>query len=348
MSQEIAGREAAGEDVASGRGPVPGTRTRRPWTGRGGGGRRAVLLRRYGTVIGFVALLVLFSALRPAAFLSAANFRNILEQVAVLGIVAAAQTVVMSVGDFDLSVGALASLVGVVAAGLLVGGAPVVVVLVIALALGALAGALNGALVAYMKLSAFIATLATMTAFGGLALRITDGATVFGLPEAFVHLGQGAVGPVPIPILVVAAVALLTWVALSQTTLGRRWYAVGGNPEATMLAGVNVDLVRFTAFVVSGAGAAAAGLVLTARLATAHPTAGDPLMLTSIAAVFLGMTMFKDGVPNLPGTLVGVLIVGVLSNGLNILQVNSYVQQVLTGLIIIVAVAASGLAGRRR
>lgn len=304
------------------------------------------VLTTYGTLAGFIALIALFGVLRPSVFLTPANLGNILEQVAILGIVSCTQTVVMVVGDFDLSVGALASVAGVAVGSLLLSGLPVAVVVLAALGIGLAAGALNGLLVAYLKLSAFIATLATMTSFGGLALWLTNGSTVFGLPEAFLRIGQGSAGLLPIPVLVLAAVAAATYILLTQTTIGRRWYGIGGNREAMRLSGVNVNSVRFAAFVVSGVGAALAGLVLTSRLASAHPTAGHPLMLTSIAAVFLGMTMFKDGQPNVQGTVVGVLIVGVLNNGLNILQVNSYIQQVLTGLIIVVAVSASGLASR--
>jgi ribose transport system permease protein len=311
------------------------------------GGRRVrATFLQYGTLLGLVSLFVIFGLLRPGVFLSAGNLRNVLEQIAILGIISFTQTIVMVVGDFDLSVGALASLSGVALASLLLGGVPVVAVVLLAVGIGLLAGLVNGVLVAYLRLSAFVATLATMTSFGGLALLLTGGSTLFGLPTGFVAIGQGRVGPVPVPVLVLVGVGLVTWFLLAYTTLGRRWYAIGGNAVAVRLAGVNVDLVRLAAFVASGIGAAVAGLVLTARLASAHPTAGHPLMLTSIAAVFLGMTLFKNGQPNIPGTAVGVLILGVLTNGLNILQVSSYVQQVLTGVIIILAVSLSGLAQR--
>lgn len=308
--------------------------------------RLSSVIVTYGTLLGFVALVVLFGVLRPSVFLTPANLRNILEQVAILGIVSCTQTAVMVVGDFDLSVGALASVAGVIIGSLLLGGTPLPLVVLAAVGLGVAAGVLNGFLVAYLRLSAFIATLATMTSFSGLALQITNGSTVFGLPDSFLRIGQGRVGPLPFPVVLLGVVAVAVWVVLTQTTVGRRWYGIGGNAEALRLAGVNVNLVRFSAFVVSGLGAALAGLVLTSRLASGHPTAGHPLMLTSSAAVFLGMTMFKEGQPNIPGTVIGVLIVGVLSNGLNILQVNSYLQQVLTGLIIVLAVSASGLATR--
>lgn len=305
-------------------------------------------LASYGTLLGLATLIILFAVLKPAVFLTPLNFTNILEQVAVLAMVAAVQTVVMVVGDFDLSVGSLASLVGVVVAQLLVGGMDPLLAIALGLVLGVAAGAVNGFLVAYLGLSAFISTLATMTSFTGLALLLSNGTTVFGLPDSFVWLGQGRLGPIPVPIVVAIVLVAVVWFVLSKTVLGRKWYAVGGNAEAARLSGVNTKLVRFSAFMVSGFGAALAGIVLTARLASGHPSAADPLMLSSIAAVFLGITLSRAGQPTVGGTIVGLGIVGVLNNGLNILQVNSYVQQILTGVIIVLAVSLSRLSKRRR
>lgn len=306
-------------------------------------------LASLGTLIGLLLLVVLFTVLDSrGVFLTAGNLTNILEQVAVLAMVASVQTVVMVVGDFDLSVGSLSSLVGVITAQLLVGGTSVPVAILVALLVGVAAGALNGLLVSYLGLSAFIATLATMTSFTGLALLVSNGATVFGLPEGFVGIGQNRLGPIPMPVVIAAVLAVLVWFVLSRTVLGRQWYAIGGNSEAARLSGVNTKLVRFSAFLVSGLGSALAGVVLTARLASGHPNAGDPMMLMSIAAVFLGVTLSRAGQPLLGGTVVGLLIVGVLNNGLNLIQVNSYVQQVVTGLIIVLAVSLSKFSRARR
>jgi ribose transport system permease protein len=305
-------------------------------------------LRSYGTFLGLVLMVVIFSLLRPDAFLSFNNWRNILEQAAILGIVATTMTIVMVVGDFDLSVGALASLCGVIAADLMIRETGLGPSIAVALGVGAAAGLLNGLLVAYAGLSAFVATLATMTAYRGLSLWYTDGATLFsGLPEGFRTIGQGMTGPVPNSVLILAAVVISAWFVLEQTTFGRKLYAVGGNAEASYLAGLNVRRLRLLAFICSGVGAALAGIVLTSRLFSAHPTAGEPFMLNSIAAVFLGMTMFREGEAHVPGTLTGVLLLGVMSNGLNMLHVNSYIQSVLTGSIIVLAVLVSGLARRR-
>lgn len=307
----------------------------------------AARLRSSGTLLGLAVIVLVFSIAAPDTFLTPTNGRNILEQVATLMVVAGVQTVVMVVGDFDLSVGATASLSAVVAGQLLLDQQGVALAVAAALACGALVGAVNGALVAYVGLSSFVATLASMTSIAGTAYLISGGSNLFGFSGSFLRLGQGRLVGVPIVVLVAVAVAGLVWLALGHTPLGRRWYAVGGNPQAAELSGVNVAAVRVMAFVVVGLGAAVAGLMLASRLDSAQATIGDPVLLPSIAAVFLGMTMFRDGSPRLLGTVVGVAILGVLTNGLNILGVSSYAQQTVTGLIIILAVAVPSFLARR-
>jgi ribose transport system permease protein len=311
--------------------------------------RGAEQLRRWGTLGGFALLCAAFSVLRPDTFPTIENLRNVVDQAAILAIAAAAVTMVRATGDFDLSVGALASLAGVVSVAVMVRTGGVGPGLAVGLLVGVLGGALNGLLVAYGNLSAFVATLATMTSLGGLALMATGGSTLFsGIPEPFRFLGQAELGPVPVAVVVMAAVVGLVWVVMERTVFGRMLYAVGGNAEATRLAGIDVRRVRLGGFVVSGLGAAVAGIVLASRLFSAHPQAGNPLMLNAAAAVFLGATAFREGEPHVGGTLLGVLIMGVLGNGMNILGVNSYVQQFLTGVIIVCAVLLSGLGGRGR
>jgi ribose transport system permease protein len=300
-----------------------------------------------GTLLGLLILIAIFGALRPDAFLTVNNFMNVLEQSAILAIVAVVQTIVMVVNDFDLSVGATASLSGAVTATAMVNGAPIPAAIVIGIVAGVLIGMLNGFLVGYLGLSAFVATLAMMTSVTGLSFLVTNGAIIFGLPTEFFAIGgsRGLLG-IPTAVVISAVVAILVGMLMAYTTFGRRLHAVGGNPSVADLSGINVRRTRFTAFVVAGAGAALAGIVLTSRLQTAAPSAGDALLLNSIAAVFLGMTMFRGGVPNVVGTLIGVAILGVLGNGLNILQVSSYVQQVATGLIIILAVGLSRISAK--
>lgn len=316
-----------------------------PPTRRVGVGR---VLRQSGTGIGLILLIAIFGILRPTVFLTVGNFVNILEQISILAIIAAVQTVVMVVGDFDLSVGSTASLGGALTAVLLMADWSIPAAIAVALIVGALIGAVNGLLVSYLKVSAFIATLATMTSVTGLAFIVTNGANIFGFTTDFSPLGQGRLLGVPVPVYIAVTVSLLIWALLRFTTIGRRWRAVGGNAEVARLSGIRVDWVRFIAFVIAGLGSALAGIILVSRLASATAQAGDSQMLLAIAAVFLGMTMSSYGGANIGGTLVGVAILGVLTNGLNIVGVNTYVQQLLTGLIIVAAVGLSRLGYRGR
>ena len=306
------------------------------------------ILRLSGTGIGLILLIGIFGVLRPTVFLTVGNTVNILEQISILSIVAAVQTVVMVVGDFDMSVGSVASLGGSLTAVLLMAGWSIPAAIGVALLAGALVGAINGLLVSYFKLSAFIVTLATMTSVTGVAFIVTNGANIFGFTKDFQPLGQGRFLGVPVPVYIAVVVALVVWALLRFTTIGRRWRAVGGNAEVARLSGIRVDWVRFMVFVIAGLGASLAGIILVSRLASATAQTGNSQMMLSIAAVFIGMTMSSYGGANIGGTLVGVAILGVLTNGLNIVGVNTYVQQVLTGCIIIAAVALSRLGSGRR
>lgn len=296
-----------------------------------------------GTLIGLFVMLAVFASLRPEVFLTFSNLRNVLDQVAILGIIAVAQTIVMVVGDFDLSVGSTASLAGVVTAGALLGGIPTPIAITIGLLLGALIGVVNGLLVAYLRLSAFVATLATMTSVSGIAFVVTNGSTLFGLPEDFSVLGKLALGGIPLTAILMLAVAGAAWLVLARTTLGRRWFAIGGNAEVAKLSGINVSRARVIAFGFAGTLSALGGILLASRLDSATSTSGDSTMLLAVTAAFIGVTLSRRGQANILGTLVGVAILGVLSSGLNILGVNSYVQMILTGMIIIGAVALSRL-----
>lgn len=314
-----------------------------------GGARSAGrMLLHGGTLVALIVLVIFFFAMRPDVFLTFTNVKNILYQVSILAIIAGAQTVVMVVGDFDLSVGATSALAGAVAASLMLGGVPMGVAILAALIVGLLIGLANGLLIAYVRLSAFVATLATMTSVVGLAYLVTAGTTLFNLPPEFNNLGQGKLFEIPLPVFFAVGISLILWLVLRFTTTGRRWYATGGNAEVSRLSGVNVKRARLIAFTVAGFVSAIGGILLAARLGSASAVQGSDNMMFSVAAVFLGMTVVRSGAANLGGTIVGVMIIGVMSNGLNILGVNSYVQQVVTGLIIIAAVTLSSLRHRER
>lgn len=318
-----------------------------------------LFIRRYGTLIGFVAILVFFSAMLPGTFPTARNWLNITQQVSMLMVVAAGMTIVMVMGDFDLSVGSTASLAGIVAALMMAAGQPLWLSLGVALMAGLLGGVFNGAMVSLVGILPFIATLATMTMFSGFAFVISGGRTISGraIPEEFGSFARGGVSlgewggvAVNLPNLSILAilVVLAVWVLLEQTTFGRRLYAIGGNMEAAHLSGIAVKRLRLIAFALTGLAAAAGGLMYASRVASANPVQGSGLMLNAIAAVFLGSTMTRHGEPKILATVIGVLVLGVLDNGLTQMSVDSYVRQVLVGGLILVAVAASSVSQSRR
>jgi len=311
-------------------------------------------VRRHGTLIGVALVVVYFWLHLPATFLTGRNLLNISQQMSMLTVVASTMTVVMAMGDFDLSVGSMASLAGVVAALVFLAGGSTAVAIGVALSAGLVGGLLNGFLVAYVGILPFILTLGAMTVYGGLAFWLSGGKTLFGsaIPHGFSDFARSGIPlgfDLTFPNLTLLALlsAALVWVFLEQTVAGRRLYAIGDNAEAARLAGVPVRPLRFASFGLAGVGAALAGLMYASRVASANPTQGSGLMLDAIAAVFLGQTMTEEGEPRVLATLAGVLIIGVLGNGLTQMNVDSYVRDMLTGAIVIAAVATSSL-GRRR
>lgn len=316
-------------------------------------------LKLYGTLIGFVTILVFFSVQLPDTFLTARNLLNITQQVSMLAVVACSMTLVMVMGDFDLSVGSMASLAGIVAALLFSMGYPISVGVAAALLVGVLGGVFNGILVSFFGILPFVATLGTLTMYSGMAFFTSGGKTIFGrdIPTEFsgfarsgIELDQiGLIGlKLPYLSLVALLVLAVVWFILEQTIFGRRLYAIGGNQEAARLAGLKVRTLRLCAFAMTGFGAAIAGLMYASRVASANPTQGSGLMLDAIAAVFLGMTMSEEGEPRVLYSLIGVLILGILDNGLTQMSVDSYIREILVGAIIVTAVAFSSITKQSR
>ncbi len=295
-----------------------------------------------------------FAVKLPDTFLTARNLINISQQLSMLAVAAATMTIVMVMNDFDLSVGSMASLAGIVAAMIFTAGYPVWMGLTSALLVGALGGLFNGFLVSVVGILPFVATLGTLTVFSGVAFFLSDGKTIFGrdIPTGFSGFARAGfeIGDIKIPMLTITAgsVIFICWCILEHTNFGRRLYAIGGNKEASYLAGIKVVQLRLIAFSLTGLGAAGAGLMYATRVASANPTQGSGLMLDAIAAVFLGMTMSRQGEPKVIYTLVGVLILGVLDNGMTQLRVDSYVREILVGLIVLAAVAVASLSKRRQ
>ena len=317
------------------------------------------LIRRYGTLIGFALILTFFAVMLPNTFLTAKNWLNITQQLSMLTVVAAGMTIVMVMGDYDLSVGSMATLSGIVAAMLFVAGYPVWLAVTVALLVGLVGGALNGVLVSLIGILPFVATLATLTIFSGAAFVLSGGKTISGraIPEDFASFARdgiplGEIGGVAVSVpnltLVAVLVVIAVYILLEQTVFGRRLYAIGGNIEAAHLAGVPVKRLKLIGFALTGLAASGAGLMYASRVASANPTQGSGLMLNAIAAVFLGMSMSEEGEPRILATVVGVLILGVLDNGLTQMSVDSYVRQILVGAIILLAVAASSITKKAR
>jgi ribose/xylose/arabinose/galactoside ABC-type transport system permease subunit len=295
----------------------------------------------YGIVIAFVILCVALSVLTPT-FLTSGNVLNVGRQVSIVAILAAGQTFVILTAGIDLSVGSVLALSGAVAAGVAAsaGWGPGIVA---GLLVGAGAGLLNGLAITRLLVPDFVATLAMLSIARGATLIYTGGQPIAVGDGGLRFLGAGELGPIPVPIVVMLIVFAVAIVVLRSTTLGRYVYATGGNRRAAAFSGINVNRVRILVYVVSGLLAGLAGVVLTGRLATADPQAGVGYELDSIAAVVLGGTSLFGGEGTVARTLLGALILGVLSNGMNLLDVSPFYQEVVKGVVIVIAVAFGNL-----
>lgn len=297
------------------------------------------LLKAYGTIIAGIVIIIAFSVLRPDAFFTIGNLINITRQISLLVVIALGATLVMCVDEFDLSVGALASLGGVVAAKMAVAGAPIVLCFIVPVAVCFMIGLINGWIVTKFKVLSFITTLAMSTILGGFTFWFTGGATVFqNIPKGFTVVGSKSILGIPILSIIMVLLSVLFWFIMRHTAFGRKLYAIGGNEAASRVSGINVKKYKNLAFALCAALAALTGVLMASRLGSAHPTGGDGLFLQSYAAAFLGRTVFKEGIPNIWGTFAGAAILGILANGLTILQVPTFMQDLLTGCIIILAV----------
>ena len=297
------------------------------------------LARQYGTLFALVAIIIVFSIASPGAFGSMSNLINITQQMTLLAIVAIGATVVMAIGEFDLSTAAIVSFGGIFVVHLFKLGVPAPLACVLVLAVAALFGAISGYIVSRFQVLSFIATLAAGTIIGGITFWISDGATLLGdIPAGFRDMARGRTLGLPTLTWWLIATAIAVWILLDKLEIGRRLYAIGGNREAARLAGVPIVSNTMTAFVVSAVLAALVGILLTARIGSANPTGGGGYLLSAYAAVFLGMTAFREGEANLPGTVVGAAIIAVIGNGLTILGVSTFLQDIITGTIILAAV----------
>jgi ribose transport system permease protein len=294
-------------------------------------------VQQFGLTIAFALLIVVLTALSPS-FLTPENLLNVARQVSINAIIAAGMTFVILTAGIDLSVGSVLALAGAVMAGILKGNAVLGLGLAGALAVGTAFGILNGLAVAYGRVAPFIVTLATLTIARGVTLVYTDGRPISDLGGAFDWLGGGDVAGIPVPVIIMGLVFAASYIVLTQMVIGRYIYAVGGNIEAARLSGINVRRLLVLVYAISGFLSAVAAIILTARLDSAQPTAGVGYELDAIAAVVLGGTTLMGGEGSIAGTLLGAFLIGVLNNGLNLLNVSSFYQQVIKGVVILFAV----------
>jgi len=296
-------------------------------------------VQKLGPLLGLVALTIFISIMNPN-FIQTQNILNLLRQVSINALIAFGMTFVILTGGIDLSVGATLALASSLTAGLVMAGVPVFIAIIIGCLIGAILGAVNGLLITLGKMAPFIATLATMTLYRGLTLVYTEGNPITGLADNFIFrmMGRGYIAGIPFPVVIVLVIFILLFVILHKTPFGRKTYAIGGNEKASLISGIKVNRMKVIIYSISGSLSALAGIILASRLNSAQPTAGGGFELDAIAAVVLGGTSLAGGKGRLVGTLIGVLIIGTLNNGLNLLGVSSFYQQVAKGIVIVIAV----------
>lgn len=297
------------------------------------------LLREMGPLIGLIVLFVVIAVMNDR-FVSPSNLSNLLRQVSINALISFGMTFVILTGGIDLSVGSILALSSALLASMISSGMNPEVAILFSALIGLGLGIINGVIIAYGKVAPFIATLATMTIYRGATLVYTNGNPISGLSDEsfFIGLGQGDVSGLPIPAIIMMVAFFILYFVLTKTPLGRQTYAVGGNEKVSYIAGIKIDRVKIVAYAITGLLCALAGAVLTSRLNSAQPTAGTGYELDAIAAVVLGGTSLAGGKGRITGTLIGALIIGTLNNGLNILNVSSFYQQVVKGIVILLAV----------
>jgi ribose transport system permease protein len=302
-----------------------------------GQSRLSQLWQNLGMAVVLFVLCAIMAIFAPH-FLTFLNVINVARQVSINAILAAGMTFVILTGGIDLSVGSGLAVAGVIAVWLATKGVPDVLSVLAGIATGGLCGALNGVLIAKFKLSPFIVTLGALTYLRGLAYVTTGAYPLIKSDLGFGFLGEGSVGFLPWPVIIAVAVFIVGYIVLKRTVFGRRVYAIGGNEQAARLSGINVDRALIWVYTISGICTGIAGIIFAARLLSAQPTGGDGYELDAIAAVILGGTSFTGGIGSIGGTAIGALIIGVLNNGLVLMDVPFFYQLIIKGAVIIAAV----------
>ena len=295
------------------------------------------LIRRYGMLL-VLLVMVAFASLLSDRFFTTANLLNVTRQVAINAVLAAGMTIVIISGGIDLSIGSVVAISGALGAGLMAGGAGWFAGVLVTLPVGLALGITNGLFIAYGQLPPFIVTLATMALARGFTQVYTGGRAIHVTNQTFQWFGHGYLGSIPVPVIIMVVVYILGYLFVKHTKLGRLVYAVGGNEQACRMAGIRVNRVKVAIYGINGLLAGLVGVILTARLFSAQPTAGVSYEMDAIAAVILGGTSLSGGRGNIGGTIIGALIIGVLGNVFNLLNVSPFYQDVAKGLVILVAV----------
>ena len=310
--------------------------------------KSAEIIRRL-SVLGILLLICLVFALGSEEFLTASNFINVALQTSIIAIVAIGMSFVIFTAGIDLSVGSVMALSGALAAGVAVRfGMDTYIGISIGLAAGVIIGAINGLLIIKGGIPPFVATLSMLAIARGLTLVYTEGRPIAGLDERFIYWGTGQILGIPLPVIIMIVIAIIAHIVTRYTPFGLHVYSTGGNEETTRLAGISPDRIKMAVYMISGFLAALGGILLTARLWSAQPNAAVGWELDAIAAPVLGGTSLFGGVGSIGGTVIGAFIIGVLSNGLNLMGVPSYYQQVIKGLVLILAVTVDLINKRRR
>lgn len=309
-------------------------------------------LQNYGIIIGFIIFCIFLSITVKDSkgnhvFIEKDNLINIARQISVNAIIATGMTFVILTAGIDLSVGSVLALVGVVASDCVKRGFDLSLCIFIGLLLGGSIGLFNGIVITKLRIVPFISTLAMMTIARGAALVYTKGYPIAPLTDEFKNIGRGYIGPIPIPVIIMILVVVIGYIILTRFQIGRYVYAIGGNEEAARLSGINVSRVKLFVYVLTGVLSGLSGIILASRLGSGDPKLGIMYELNAIAAVVLGGTSLFGGVGSVLGTILGALIIGVLDNGLVLLQVPPFNQQIVKGFVILIAVVLDQLKKRR-
>ncbi|MCI8584743.1 MAG: ABC transporter permease [Lachnospiraceae bacterium] len=294
-------------------------------------------LRQFGLIFVALFIILVMSFLSPV-FLTSQNITNILRQISLNGILSVGMTFVILTGGIDLSVGSVVAIAGVISGSMMANGTNWFVSCIAALVLAVICGLINGWLISYIEFQPFIATLSTMTIGRGMALAYSDGKPYTITDESFIQIGQGAVFGIPVPIILLILFCAAGLVILNMTTFGRYVFAIGGNKNAARLSGVRTRRIQMAVYVISSICAWMVGLILAARISSGQPIAGESYEMDAIAATAIGGTSMNGGIGSLTGTIFGFILLGLLNNSMNLMNINSFYQQIVKGLLIILAV----------